>query len=225
MFEPGLYKLVWDNNYSWFTKKKIRYRVSVLRPLESEPSHKPVRKISIVKQNKIHNLLFEGNSVDIDIKLIKNKIRTVEELKNVYRIVSMVIFSDRIITFDIENQDFTVTKFEEGQCDSVIEEIINREDHPMQLSEITMVNSLYCVKTPPVDLEKFSFDRESVKTFSAHFVCACLAYDIYLKILNKQPIKDTLFIVFENNLPYIALNIQGNINHNVKSIAVGIICV
>jgi hypothetical protein len=31
--EPGTYKIVFDNNYSWFTSKVLRYRISVLKPL------------------------------------------------------------------------------------------------------------------------------------------------------------------------------------------------
>jgi hypothetical protein len=31
--EPGTYKIVWDNSFSWFTGKALRYRFSVLKPL------------------------------------------------------------------------------------------------------------------------------------------------------------------------------------------------
>ncbi len=31
--EPGTYKIVWDNSYSWFTGKTVRYRISVMKPL------------------------------------------------------------------------------------------------------------------------------------------------------------------------------------------------
>lgn len=31
--EPGTYKLIFDNSYSWFTGKTLRYRISVLQPL------------------------------------------------------------------------------------------------------------------------------------------------------------------------------------------------
>lgn len=31
--EPGTYKLIFDNTYSWFTGKTLRYRLSVLKPL------------------------------------------------------------------------------------------------------------------------------------------------------------------------------------------------
>ena len=31
--EPGTYKIIWDNSFSWFTGKTLRYRLSVLKPL------------------------------------------------------------------------------------------------------------------------------------------------------------------------------------------------
>jgi len=31
--EPGTYKLIWDNSFSWFTSKTLRYRLSVLKPI------------------------------------------------------------------------------------------------------------------------------------------------------------------------------------------------
>lgn len=31
--EPGTYKIIFDNSFSWFTGKTLRYRLSVLRPL------------------------------------------------------------------------------------------------------------------------------------------------------------------------------------------------
>ena len=41
--EPGTYKIIWDNGFSWVTAKKLRYRVSVLRPMEKiDPSKAPV---------------------------------------------------------------------------------------------------------------------------------------------------------------------------------------
>jgi hypothetical protein len=31
--EPGVYKLIWDNSFSWFTSKTLRYSLSVLKPI------------------------------------------------------------------------------------------------------------------------------------------------------------------------------------------------
>ena len=35
--EPGLYKVVWSNEHSWFKQKTLNYRISVLRP--SDENH------------------------------------------------------------------------------------------------------------------------------------------------------------------------------------------
>lgn len=32
--EPGIYKVVWSNEHSWFKAKTLAYRISVLRPVE-----------------------------------------------------------------------------------------------------------------------------------------------------------------------------------------------
>jgi hypothetical protein len=31
--DPGTYKIIWDNTYSWFTGKTLKYRLSVLKPI------------------------------------------------------------------------------------------------------------------------------------------------------------------------------------------------
>lgn len=34
IIEPGFYQLTWDNSFSWFTSKQLRFRVTVLEPLK-----------------------------------------------------------------------------------------------------------------------------------------------------------------------------------------------
>lgn len=34
--EPGIYKLIWSNEHSWFKAKTLKYRISVLRPSLAE---------------------------------------------------------------------------------------------------------------------------------------------------------------------------------------------
>lgn len=34
--EPGLYKIVWSNEHSWFKAKTLKYKISVLRPVTHE---------------------------------------------------------------------------------------------------------------------------------------------------------------------------------------------
>lgn len=34
--EPGVYKVLWSNEHSWFKGKTLAYRISVLKPLLDE---------------------------------------------------------------------------------------------------------------------------------------------------------------------------------------------
>jgi hypothetical protein len=34
--EPGIYKLVWSNEHSWFKGKALKYRIAVLKPISAE---------------------------------------------------------------------------------------------------------------------------------------------------------------------------------------------
>ena len=43
---PGIYKIVFDNKYSWINSKIIRYRVSVLKEMNE-----------IIKDNNIDNIM------------------------------------------------------------------------------------------------------------------------------------------------------------------------
>lgn len=58
--EPGTYKLIWDNSFSWFTSKTLRYRLSVLKPISQidlersvdfEQLRNQIRRDSGVQQN------------------------------------------------------------------------------------------------------------------------------------------------------------------------------
>lgn len=33
--EPGLYKIIWSNEHSWFKSKTLKYRISILKPTHS----------------------------------------------------------------------------------------------------------------------------------------------------------------------------------------------
>ena len=38
--EPGIYKIVWSNEHSWFKAKTLKYKISVLKPISSEEESK-----------------------------------------------------------------------------------------------------------------------------------------------------------------------------------------
>lgn len=51
--EPGIYKIVWSNEHSWFKAKTLKYKISVLRPITQE------------EESKIRSM--EGGSMSDDI--------------------------------------------------------------------------------------------------------------------------------------------------------------
>ncbi len=63
--DPGTYKLIWDNSFSWFTSKTLRYRLSVLKPISQidlergvdfEQLRNQIRKDSERNQNSSFNV-------------------------------------------------------------------------------------------------------------------------------------------------------------------------
>lgn len=63
--EPGLYKLIWVNSYSWFNSKQIRYRTALLQPL---PRLKGNSNDDIVEVISECALYIPGPSVSIRTK-------------------------------------------------------------------------------------------------------------------------------------------------------------
>jgi hypothetical protein len=67
--EPGSYKIVWDNSYSWFTGKTIRYRVSVMKPLSDLDVNRRV-DFELLKRNMSrdqHKKNEENKSMEMSI--------------------------------------------------------------------------------------------------------------------------------------------------------------
>ena len=66
---PGLYKFQWDNSFSWFRSKHLRFRVEVLKPHSSV--HSPVKTketykvINIVQQDEIGDMCYATGSVSV----------------------------------------------------------------------------------------------------------------------------------------------------------------
>ena len=46
----GLYKLIWSNEHSWMRKKKLRYRICVLRPMMPGSESKNMEEMEEEKQ-------------------------------------------------------------------------------------------------------------------------------------------------------------------------------
>ncbi len=84
--EPGTYKLIWDNSFSWFTSKTLRYRLSVLKPISQidlersvdfEQLRNQIRRDSDVNQNAnfaVNNP--DESNLDFILNLLNKKFLT-----------------------------------------------------------------------------------------------------------------------------------------------------
>lgn len=75
---PGLYTFTWDNTYSWFTAKTVRYRLSLLRPLKSKSDSKTVRTPVILRYNEDSDMpditYSSANTLEIGVHIQGNKL-------------------------------------------------------------------------------------------------------------------------------------------------------
>jgi hypothetical protein len=55
---PGLYKFEWNNSFSWFRSKRIRFRISVLYPVKSKDDGLIVPKIKITNPDDVGDLCY-----------------------------------------------------------------------------------------------------------------------------------------------------------------------
>ena len=53
--EPGIYKIIFDNSYSWFTGKEIRCRINILKPLSEITIQNEVQNKNNNDNNKREN--------------------------------------------------------------------------------------------------------------------------------------------------------------------------
>jgi hypothetical protein len=55
---PGLYRFQWDNAFSWFRSKKVRFRICVLVPVRKGRGEKEVRTIRVINPDDIGDLCY-----------------------------------------------------------------------------------------------------------------------------------------------------------------------
>ena len=129
--QPGLYKLVWDNTFSWFTKKTIRYRVSVLKPLmemkidvdkkvEFSSKIKISENLEFLTKIKISqnakkdlslNLKYDGKNRILNINQIFEKEKSIKNNDSFYISVPVILVKDSIRIFDQKSKVFNEYNF------------------------------------------------------------------------------------------------------------------
>jgi hypothetical protein len=136
--EPGTYKLIWDNAFSWFTGKTLRYRLSVLRPLSQIDVERLVDFESIrsklrtsisepkteVQLSPHHNKLllvnFEGKNRSYKIDSIYNKASYIKTNSR-YLIIPIllsnkrfrIMLTDDILEFSYDQEEHKDIQFNE----------------------------------------------------------------------------------------------------------------
>ena len=77
--EPGIYKLIYDNTYSWITSKTIRHRLSVLKPLSDIDHNKaPEYRTEMIKVEKKEEAKKE-EEVKVEMKSTEQSVKEEEK--------------------------------------------------------------------------------------------------------------------------------------------------
>mmetsp|Transcript_7867 Transcript_7867/g.15200 ORF Transcript_7867/g.15200 Transcript_7867/m.15200 type:complete len:704 (-) Transcript_7867:1631-3742(-) len=73
---PGIYKIVWDNTYSWFREKYVRFRISVLKPERDSSTDKSVLKGPIGLQGEEDDYFVnpQGEVLEIGVEIKNNHV-------------------------------------------------------------------------------------------------------------------------------------------------------
>ena len=66
--EPGTYKIIWDNTFSWFTGKTLKYRLSVLKPISQIDIERRVdfEQLKAEMQREQRNIESNENNINLN---------------------------------------------------------------------------------------------------------------------------------------------------------------
>lgn len=105
---PGIYKFVWDNSFSWFREKYLRYRISVLKPESVATSSKLALKGPIALQGEDDNYFVypQGELLEIGVEIKGNRVALMSQKE-----------SDEIELENIDELPLAVAGFIERVCD------------------------------------------------------------------------------------------------------------
>lgn len=139
---PGIYKLIFDNSYSWFTSKTVRHRLSVLRPLsEIKFESQDLTSFNSNKQNEFHSnknmlLKIEGKMRNYDFGAIEMKKQLIlkEKLTAIYLPIIITKNSIRILNWIQDEHSSEKLTYEELLKDN--------ETVTMELFEKTLLQYL-----------------------------------------------------------------------------------
>lgn len=96
---PGLYKFEWNNTFSWFRSKKIRFRICTLIPIQSPPDPVQNSKISILNPDEIGDLCYNLPNIEcteIGISLSSSSLSTFTTLLDTFPLSDSENVSEKI---------------------------------------------------------------------------------------------------------------------------------
>ncbi|CAG9327825.1 unnamed protein product [Blepharisma stoltei] len=115
---PGLYRFSWDNSYSWFRSKHLRFRISLLKPFKHLKSEAKSRECS-----KIINIIHEDEVGDACFTTpTKNVLEVGVHIKNNVIVLSALENNE---AFEIEEEDqipFLIAGFIDTVCEHANQE-------------------------------------------------------------------------------------------------------
>ena len=79
--EPGTYKIIWDNSFSWFTGKTIRYRITIMKPLSELDINRRV-DYELLRQNINKDLKNQNIRNEVEMQVLGNPNNANENLIN-----------------------------------------------------------------------------------------------------------------------------------------------
>jgi hypothetical protein len=91
--EPGLYHVLWDNTYSWFRQKHIRYRFTLLEEISIDnPILEPEKPVYSTKKDDDFSVTLSIVVRDEDILLdINGETSTIEEQEDLASAIKELI--------------------------------------------------------------------------------------------------------------------------------------
>lgn len=169
--EPGTYKIIWDNSFSWLTSKKLRCRVSVLRPLEKIDPSKAIKQIEEEKKeieksepqeikeiemqdksneskSKIVSLKLNGENRDLNISLVTRMSKLYDSGDQKH--INLLVSKSKISVLD----GFSIIEECENNCgslESTVCKILDRNEYD---NKSVLVNVYLC--------EKYTVESETI---------------------------------------------------------------
>ena len=207
---PGIFKITFDNTYSWINSKIIKYKYNIFIP-ESPYSLSRKRIIGQLKKlindtedlenynehlNKIFFIKFDDKNRAFNIGNVINNLFKIKKLKNEKKISSFRLYIDKnnlkfydknLISYDLSQENFEeyIEKLDIDYDNINIINLMSLNNENIQINNIQEILGF---------IPDFKFDKsniiEKIIFFSFNISTACILFDFYNQKLNNEQIYD-----------------------------------